>query len=451
MAIADVARAMADANASAAVVSTGVGHGIVTDADLRTKVVAAGRDPGAPVAEVATVPVTTIAADALAAEALTRMVQGGFHHLLVLSTSGEVMGVVTETDVIGFGANSPFAIRSSIERAADADAAVDAAARLRGSVAALVDGGVDAIHVGHVVGATVDTLTRRLLDLAFLEHGPPPVPWAWLAFGSLGRREQALHTDQDHGLAFDAAPGEEAGPRAYFGEVAGFVTQHLEDAGLPRCNGNIMATNPRLRLSLLEWVDAFARWIRGEEDLVAGAASIVFDFRRVAGPLEVEPALDRVVSASGKERGFLRRLALHALENKPPTGRIRDFLVEGSGAHEGTIDLKHGGIVPITDIARLHMVEVGISAHRTLDRLRLASAAGRVDEGTRRALEEAFRLLWQLRLDHQVVGVRASRDADDFLDPRTLSPVTRQGLREALRVVAREQRALRTGAVWTVT
>jgi CBS domain-containing protein len=440
--VASVARAMVEAHASAAVVTLGSGLGIITDVDLRTKVIACSLDLSTLASEIATVPVATIAEDALAAEALFQMVRGGFHHLPVVSSTGAVIGIVTETDVIGFGADSPFSIRSAIERAPDEDAAVQAATRLRGSVAALVDGGVDAVHIGHVVGATIDILTRRLLDLAFEEHGDPPVAWAWLAFGSLGRREQALHTDQDHGIAYDGTRDDEERLDPYFERVADSVTRGLESAGLPRCEGNMMAVSSGLRRPLPDWVDALGSWMRGRDQHAAEIAAIVLDFRQVAGPLDVEPALDAVVREAGSEPGFARWMMKHALEWKPPTGRMRDFVVEGSGEHAGSLDVKHGGIMPITDLARTLAVSAGVTSHRTLDRLRLSSEAGVIDGPTYVGLEEAFRLLWQLRLEHQVECVRSGTAPHDFVDPEALSPLRRQGLREALRIVSRAQRAV---------
>ncbi len=191
--MAELARLMADTHESAAVFETADERlGIVTDADLRTRVLAEGRDPATALIEVATTPAATVVEDTLAAEALFQMVEGGYHHLPVVSRSGSLIGVVTETDVIGFGADSPFAIRAAVEQAADVAEAVEAAKRLPGAVAALVEADVVAVHIGHIVGATIDVLTRRLLDLAFERHGPAPVEWAWLAFGSLGRHEQAL-------------------------------------------------------------------------------------------------------------------------------------------------------------------------------------------------------------------------------------------------------------------
>jgi CBS domain-containing protein len=324
---------------------------------------------------------------------------------------------------------------------------VEAVSRLPRAVAALVDGGVAAVHVGHVIGATIDVLTGRLLDLAIEEAGPPPTEWAWLAFGSLGRREQALQTDQDHGLAYGDERGDPDRVDAYFARLAESVTDGLELAGLPRCKGHIMAVNPRMRRTLHGWVEAFTGWIVGEEDLFAGAASIVFDFRRVAGTLDVEPTLDRVVRAARSAEGFTRRLTRHALENKPPTGLFRDFRVEGSGDHAGRFDLKHGGIVPVTDLARLHAVAAGVAAHRTLDRLRLARDAGQIDDEMCEGLGEAFRLFWQIRLDHQISCIRAGRTPDDFVDPHELSPLRRQALREAFRIVVRAQRVLGADAM----
>jgi CBS domain-containing protein len=152
------------------------------------------------------------------------------------------------------------------------------------------------------------------------------------------------------------------------------------------------------------------------------------------------PILDGFVRVAAGDAAFMRRLAVQALEHESPAGHIRDFVVETSGAHAGSIDLKHGGIIPITDIARFHAIAAGISSHRTLDRLRLASDVGRIDEATRMGLDEAFTLLWQLRLEHQVRCVRAGTPPHDFVDPDGLSTMRRQGLREAFKVIGRAQR-----------
>jgi CBS domain-containing protein len=139
---------------------------------------------------------------------------------------------------------------------------------------------------------------------------------------------------------------------------------------------------------------------------------------------------------------FLRHLARRALDEKPPTGFVRDLVVEPRGEHAGTVDVKHGGIVIVTNLARAYAVGAGVSAKRTLDRLRGAEAAGAIDAETREGLEEAFRFLWEVRLRHHLARVRAGQEPDDFVDPHELGSVARQGLKEAFRIVARAQRGL---------
>ena len=172
---------------------------------------------------------------------------------------------------------------------------------------------------------------------------------------------------------------------------------------------------------------------------------MVFDFRQVAGPLDMEQVLSRSARAAAADVGFRRRLADHARSHEPPVGRVRGFRVEGSGPREGTLDLKHGGILPITDIARFHALSAGISVHRTLDRLRMAVDVGQIDHRSRKGLTEAFTLLWQLRLEHQVAGVAAGKQPDHSIRPDVLLPVRRQGLKAAFEVITGEQRALSAG------
>jgi CBS domain-containing protein len=148
-----------------------------------------------------------------------------------------------------------------------------------------------------------------------------------------------------------------------------------------------------------------------------------------------------VIRRRDRRRG-LHRLARNATENRSPTGFFRDFVVKAGGEHAGRLDLKQGGIMAVTDLARLFAVSSGITVNRTLDRLQASADAGRIDQEARSELEEAFELLWQLRLEHQAACVRAGAGADDFVDPHALPAVTRQALKEAFRVIDRAQRTV---------
>lgn len=440
--VGEAAVLMSREHVSAVVIPLRDEWGIVTDRDLRSRVLAAARPADTPVSEVMSHPALTVPADTMAAEVLLSMLDADVHHFPVLDPNGRLLGVLTDSDLMGIERNSPFTVRRQIDRAADEAAVVEAARRIPEAVCWLVDSGSDPVDVGHIVGVTIDALTRRFIQLAIDRQGPPPVPWAWLALGSAARHEQALLTDQDHALAFD--PGERAAEEVdpYFEKLARSVTDGLEAAGIPRCRGGAMAENPPLRRSVDGWTTALRGWMADPGLEGSILSSIVFDYRRAAGPLEVDAAMDRVIRTAPANPIFMRHLSRRALDEKPPTGFFRDLVVRSKGEHAGTLDIKHGGIVLIGNLARAYAVGSGIVERQTLRRLRAAAEAGRITNDERQSLEEAFRLLWAVRLDHQVRCVREGRPPDDFVDPKTLGPLTRGGLKDAFRIIAAQQRVL---------
>jgi CBS domain-containing protein len=441
--VAEAAEAMTRDRISSLLVPWQGSFGILTDRDLRSRVLAAGRPRESKVAEVMTFPARTVQTEAMAGEVLLAMLEGGFHHFPVLEGDGRLAGVVTDTDLMGLARQSPFALKSAIERSPDEASAVAAAKLLPETAASLVEAGVDPVDIGHVVGVTIDALTQRFIDFALAGSGDPPGPWAWLALGSQARHEQALGTDQDHALAYEPTSQVDPDVDSYFSVIAEAVTSGLEASGIPRCRGDAMAVHPALRRPLPDWIDQFKSWMNDPGTESSVLTSITFDYRRIAGALDVEHPLDDLIrTAPAHYPQFLRHLARRALDFRPPTGFFRDFVVEHRGDHAGRLDVKHGGIMIITSLARAWAVMDGRTEKRTLDRLRGAVASGRIDEETRRALEEAFRLLWRVRLEHQAALVGAGGVPDDFVDPASLGPIARRGLKEAFRIIAREQRSL---------
>jgi CBS domain-containing protein len=440
--IRDAAELMARERISSVLVADHGRLAIVTDRDLRARVVASGRSVDGPLIDVASSPVVTVAADAEIGEVLLAMLEHGVHHLPVTDAKGDVTGVVTDTDLMGLQRTLPFALKREIERAPDRRALVLAGRQLPGMVASLVDARIDPVDVGRVVGVTIDALTSRTLELEIDRLGAPPAPWAWIALGSQARHEQALSTDQDHLLAYDLAGGDPTAVEAYFAALAEAVTAGIEEAGVPRCKAGITASRPAWRASLDDWIGRFRGWMTdlGVEGSVFTA--IAFDLRRVAGPLGADERLRSVAADAGDLPVFIKHLARGATATRPPTGFLHDFVVDSRGDHVGTLDVKHGGITLITSIARTHALATGSTTIGTLARLRDAATAGRIDGEDRAGLEEAFRLLWQVRLEHQSVAWRAGRSPDDHVDPQALGPITRQGLKAAFRMIAASQRAM---------
>jgi CBS domain-containing protein len=441
--IREAARRMTAAGATAMVIPLESTVGILTDRDLRERVVAGGLSPDAPVSAAMSAPAYTVGADRLGGEVLLEMLDRGFRHFPVLSATGELLGVVEDADLVAVEARTPFLLRAAIGRAESVDAVVGAAAGLNPTVIALHDAQAPAAQVSAVWSVVVDALTRRLLALAVAEVGEPPAPLTWLALGSLARREGAPSSDVDSALAWRSS-NDDPHIRGYAARIATAVTAGLARCGLPADAHGASAANPRFARSLDSWRAAARSLIEDptqEQALIL--VSVILDERPVWGVRAGAPLAEAFRDAR-RHPALLRLLARYALSCRPPTGFLRGLVVDHTGEHRGRLDLKHGGLVPIVDLARWAGLGAGVTGASTRERLRAAEAAGTLAAQDARTLREAFDLIWTLRLSHQVEQLRAGAEPDDHLDPRTLTPLTRSQLREAFRAVAAVQRGVGT-------
>ena len=439
--IRDVARRMTEEEVSAVLVRHPGGLGIVTDTDLRAKVIAAGRDAAGPLGSIMTTPLVTIGADRFAFDAMIEMLETGVHHLPVVDRSGAVVGVVSSDDLANLESRSPFTVRRALSRAPDEEALVRAAEGLPALLIGLLEAGLSAPEIGRVLSLQSDTATARLVDFAMQRHGPAPVAWAWLALGSVARRELTLASDQDNALAY-ADGGDPVAVDRYFERLAAHV-----NAGLARCGfgidaGDVLARDHRWRMSASAWIRVFQECLEspGPSQLVRAAVS--FDFRHVMGGLEIVPPLVGILQTARRYPDFLARLARTATDHRPPLDFLGRISVRKGSGTEGRIDLKQGGIVPIASLARFHALSNGITISATLDRLVAAEEVGGLDGETAQALREAFTIVCDIRVKHHAACIRAGAAPDNLIDPDTLPPLERASLREAFLAVARAQKQL---------
>jgi CBS domain-containing protein len=433
--IRDVAAAMTEAHVGAALVPGPDGVAIVTDRDLRERVLAQGRSPIEPVG-VAVRPALLAPEDQTASEALVDLLDADRRELCVTGRDGRIVGVLSVQDIAG-GEHSPFALRREIARAPDEDALVAAVTsgmpRLLGS---LLSAGLAPADVSRALAVQSDTATVRLLELSFRRHGPAPVPWAWLALGSVARRELTLASDQDNALAYadEAEPPDDA----LLARVAGDVNAGLARCGLGEDAAEVVARDPRWRMTAGRWRATFRECLEHPDRSHLVRAAVAFDFRQVTGGLDAVSPLAAVVRDARRHPDFIARLARTATDWKVPLGRRGQVATD----RDGRVDLKLGGALPIANLARLHAFAAGITVSGTVDRLVAAQETGRLDGETATALREAFETVSRLRLEHHATCLAAGRPADNRVDPRTLPPLRRVGLREALRAVAAAQRRL---------
>jgi CBS domain-containing protein len=432
--VTEAARRMRDQQVSSLVVR-GRPPGLVTASDLRDRVLAAGRNAETPVAAVMTAPLQTMAAEATLGEVLLAMVDRGVHHL-PLVREGQLVGMVTDTDLLRHESRHPLFVRRQLDRATGPQGLSAYAREVAAAAVRLIGAGSPAGDITRFLASAHDALYARVARDGEAALGPPPCPYALLVLGSGARREPTLRTDQDHALMLaDDSP---AGVGDWFAALAEQLAATLERCGLPRCPGGVMATNPARRVPRRAWQQQFGSWIQEPEEEALLEAAIFFDFRQLHGDLDAEAALRPVIRGAAGNRRFLGRLARAALRRRPPLGFLRRL----RGDHQGRIDLKAHGTAPIVDLARLLALEADSAEMATVARLRAATERGTVGR-TAADLAAAFEYLQEVRLRHQAGRVQAGAAPDDGVALADLGALERRWLKDAFGLLHTCQESVR--------
>ncbi len=439
------AQVMTDLHISALLVtegpSTGSGNklvGIVTDRDMRSKIIAGGQSPDGPISSIMTPNPTTTHPDTLAFEVLVQLTQNRWHHLPVVE-DGQLLGMVTAGDLMRLEQANPSYLVGEIDQQTTIDGVVESAKKLPNVVYQAAAQDATADDIARVITAIMDALTRKLILLTEAEIGDAPTHYCWVALGSQGRLESGLQSDQDNALLIADHVTEEQ--MAWFGELARRVVDGLVRCGFPLCPGDMMASNPQWRVPLRTWGSYFAQWMNAPEPDALLNAQTFFDMRPVHGDRALYERLQTsVIARAPQATRFLTYLAKQAQRFEPPLGLFRDFVT--SDENGGKIDLKAGGIAPVVQIARLAALSKGGAQLNTIDRLKAAATANALSDEKAADLTDAFEFISYIRLQHQVRQLKKGKPADNLIDPDTLSSFERRHLKEAFAIIRKTQGTL---------
>ena len=415
--------------------------GILTDKDLRTKVVAAGLDYHTPVAQIMATPVQTIPAHAVCFDAMLKMMRLSIHHLAV-EQQDKIVGMVTTHDIMLLQGTSPLYLFREIVAQRTISGLYPLAQKVPAVIRTLIEEGAKANNITRMITVLNDHILDRLLAMLIEELGPPPLPFCWLLMGSEGRREQTFKTDQDNALLYSQPHNETeaAVAAAYFKDLGEKAIGHLVQCGYPPCPGEIMASNPKWCQPVAAWQGYFDHWLLSPEPLEVMHSTIFFDFRAGYGDTTLAANLrQHLVTQVPKKDLFLLHLAKNALEARPPLSFFRNFMVEKDGEHKNSLDLKKKGLVPFVDFARLFALKHGIRESNTLGRLQLLAEGGHVSQELYTESVEAYEFLMQLRLIHQLQMLEENHTPDNYINPADLSDLEKQTLKESFEVVRRLQ------------
>jgi CBS domain-containing protein len=408
--------------------------GLVTDRDLRNRVVAPNLDITRPVADIATLAPMTLSANSPAFEALLLMARHNIHHVPVME-GDHILGMVTTTDLTEQHSTSAVYLAGDIYKQTTLNGLKNISTRVKQLQQHLAAADASAYSTGHIITAITDAFTTRLIHLAEAQLGPAPIDYVWVAAGSQARNEQTAKSDQDNCLILDDA-FDEAAHGAYFKAFSTFVCDGLAECGYIHCPGDMMAMTDTWRQPRRVWAEYFRKWVDSPKPKSLMLTCVFFDLRAIHGQAELLDGLrQQVVQHTKGNSLFLAHMVSNALKHRPPLGLFGQITLSKGGDHPHTIDLKHTGIVPIVDLARVYALAAGVTVANTHDRLEVSAQAGEVTEQSARDLRGALEFLGKLRMAHQARQVAQGQAPDNFLGLEELSNFERSHLKEAFSVV----------------
>jgi CBS domain-containing protein len=423
--------------------------GILTTHDLLERVLLPGKDLAAPIESAMSTQLISLPAEATTQDALLAMARHSVRYVLVTGRGGRLAGVISRTDVYRTQQTLPEEVVSPLVSARSANELADAAAAARRFARQLVTQGLSAEKIIPWTSSLNDFASARAIELMKARFPLPDVAWAWISFGSKGRREQTLAIEQNNGIIFALpdAPGAALAAteiRAQFLPFAQAVNQLLDECGFPLGGSQSMAGNAECCLSVTEWQDRFRGWTESSDAKALVGAGLFFDFRSLYGAGELVDELRGVALAEARSQTpFLKTMASIALQTVPPLGMVRTFIVDKKNPVPNTIDLRGSGVRPYVDAVRILALAHGVAATSTVERLRALVDAEVLPAEDAQAAIEGFQFLQMLRLRNQQEP-GGSPASVNRLNPYKLNRLERQILRHAFMQARRLQQRIKT-------
>ncbi len=416
--------------------------GILTDKDITKRCVAKDIPTSEPVSQIMTRNIQSLSSQSDAFEAMMVMTRKHIRHLPIIDNE-QLSGIISMNDFLRLEGRNSVYITHTISKAESVAEIAEYCQSIPQLQLQFVQMGVTAEHLAKILTAINSSATRRLIELAELKLGKAPAPYAWLAAGSQARREQSSHSDQDNALIISTSMSKE--DDQWFAALAKFVCDGLAQCGYVYCPGEVMASNPKWRQTSDKWSEYFSKWIITPSPKALMYSSIFFDMRTIYGDKTLlNDVRKKMLSIAPKNNLFLRHLTTNALKLTPPLGFFRDFVLVHDGKHNNTLDLKHNGLAPIVDLARIYALAEGVEAVNTIERLKAVKGSPSLSRESADNLIDAFEFISTLRIKHQAQQIKQTLEVDNFMSPTEISKLERAHLKDTFKVIKTLQSYIET-------
>jgi CBS domain-containing protein len=410
--------------------------GIATDRDLRNRVVAVGLDTQLPIQQIMTEHPAYLTKNKTLFDAICMMTQYGINHLPVLdAVSRKPIGMVTNTDVSKQQRTNVLFVMSDLSNVTDIDQLVSKAWQIPQYLASSAKRAGDFDIAGKVLSQATDIMTRKLITFFQQEHGQAPMRYSWLVYGSQAREDQTMGSDQDNALLFEREPTMEEAD--YFKAMAEYVCSGLGKCGIKLCDGNIMASNPALRMSIDKAVVEAERWAKEPTPQAILDFNIFLDVRCAVGDSDLFDQLQKQRRDLLNQPLLLAALARNANENSVPLSMFQKFVYAKHAAFKDSIDLKISAVAIINNLVRLYALNMGLSIPSTVARLKNLTIKSGLSDKDRQNLIDIWLFLNRLRWRHQL----SNNVQDNFVRISDLSSIEKHQLKAAFQAIHRYQQA----------
>ena len=419
-------KAMMEKNAKVMLVKEGGRMGIVTDSNLRERVLLVGKSTDDPIGEIATYGLITIERSDFLFNALLLFTKHGFMRLVVVEGE-KIVGILEQLDLLSHFANHTHLIVASIDRASTIEELENMQRSLTYLVRSLTSKGVRVRYISKLVSELNAKVYRKVFEMVVPKNLQNRC--ALIVMGSEGRGEQVLRTDQDNALIIRDGEDE-----AEFEPHMIRFNEYLIRLGFPKCNGNVMVSNPYWRRSVSGYQGMISQWVETLNEDALRSLSIFLDAACVAGDESLLIACREYIRDHFEGRSdVLAHLAKAALSFETPLTLFSGFVL-GRAEHESELDIKKGGIFAIVHGIRILALEHKIGCTNTTERIKELNNAGLFDKRFASELIEAYDTLLGIRL-RSMLSQQHLGEEQNYVNPKLFSKADRDLLKDAFKIV----------------
>lgn len=443
----EVANIMLEKNVGAIlVIDNDLPVGIITDKDLRNKIVTGKNSISALASVIMTNPVITYPLKMTVTQAQMAMMKNDISHLCITkdgTTNSKVVGMLTKHDIMVSIGNNPAVLIRAIKRAKKLKKLKLIRINIQQLLRGFLDQNLPMSLISKIISELNDACTRQVIALVLKKmQTPPPVKFAWLSMGSQGRNEQLLQTDQDNALVFEDVSEElETETQAYFLNLAAKINKGLFKIGYEYCPAEMMASNPIWCLSLSEYKNKVNHWITNTGKNEVLLSFIFFDYSFVFGDKELVNNLsDYIFEEIKANPTFYIHLVSAALQSPSPTGFFRDFLLEENGAHKDFFNIKNRTLMPLADAARVLILSHSVkSISNTVERFEKLAELEPQNNELFTACAQSYKVLQRFRTNQGLLH----NDSGQYISIDSLSKAERIKLKSTFKTIKELQELIK--------